>query len=292
MKTKRIFWNKLRILVTNKCNYRCPFCHNEGQSKEGKIDMMHLQEFSKLVDYLENEDISELHFSGGEPFLNPELVEMINYVDKNTTWGIGCATNLSKISDEQILELSSTRVKFNIQFPYANNDKFHSSTGNGDYAHILNRIQAVKQAGIPIGLNAVVQNENITEVKELLFFAIENEVPLKLLPQIGLNGSDKYNEHIYPLLNQYAIEQHDKGTGAHRWVVEKDGKTTSVLYINAPCFNKDINVCREFGELRIHPDMSLQPCILKDKTFELNMQDNKEKTIQLMTDLWNDFNHC
>lgn len=28
-----IGWNKFRILVTNRCNYHCPFCHNEGQDK-------------------------------------------------------------------------------------------------------------------------------------------------------------------------------------------------------------------------------------------------------------------
>ena len=30
---KSIKWDKLRVLVTNRCNYCCPFCHNEGQEK-------------------------------------------------------------------------------------------------------------------------------------------------------------------------------------------------------------------------------------------------------------------
>ena len=33
-------WTKYRVLVTNKCNYRCPFCHNEGQEKQQKTDLM------------------------------------------------------------------------------------------------------------------------------------------------------------------------------------------------------------------------------------------------------------
>lgn len=114
MINERNFWNKLRILVTNKCNYRCPFCHNEGQEKEGKTDVLSLKDFVRFIEIVKEQDISELHFSGGEPFLNNSIVDMIEYVDINTAWGIGCATNLSIITDEQIQRLSKTRIKFNI----------------------------------------------------------------------------------------------------------------------------------------------------------------------------------
>lgn len=289
---KRTFWNKLRILVTNKCNYRCPFCHNEGQEKEGKADMLQMKDFVRFVDYLADQDISELHFSGGEPFLNSQIVDMIEYVNERTDWGIGCATNLSRLSDEQIARLANTRVKFNIQFPYANSHMFRQSTGNGDYEHILNQILKVKNAGIRIGLNSVVQSEHFGDIMCLIDFAIENELPLKLLPQIGLEGSECFKEQIYPILQKICVEVKDKGTGALRWIVEKEGKQTIVLYIDSPCFAKDIDVCREFGELRVHPDLKLQPCILKSPAVQLDLEAGKEKVLNQMTNLWNDFDHC
>ena len=73
MINERNFWNKLRILVTNKCNYRCPFCHNEGQEKEGKTDVLSLKDFVRFIEFVKEQDISELHFSGGEPFLNTQV---------------------------------------------------------------------------------------------------------------------------------------------------------------------------------------------------------------------------
>lgn len=289
---ERTFWNKLRILVTNKCNYRCPFCHNEGQDKDGKADVLSLNDFVRFIDVVKEQDISELHFSGGEPFLNNLLVDMIEYVDQNTTWGIGCATNLSKITEEQIIRLSKTRVKFNIQFPFANSYKFRKSTGNGDYQHIINQITKVQDVGIRIGLNSVVQSGNLEDVKSLISFAIEHQLPLKLLPQIGLEESKNYKDEIYPLLQDICIEVKDKGTGALRWVVEKEGKRTVILYIDSPCFDHDIDECREFGELRVHPDLSVQPCIFKEPIIRLNLDEGKEKVISQMTNLWNDFKHC
>ena len=286
------FWNKLRILVTNKCNYRCPFCHNEGQDKDNSADVMKLTDFISFVDFMKDQPISELHFSGGEPFLNHEIVDMIEYADKNTTWGIGCATNLSRLTDEQIHRLANTRVKFNIQFPYADKDDFHKSTGTGSYSHIIEQITKVKKAGIRISLNSVVQSDDMKHIQNLINFAIKYQLPLKLLPQIGLDGSDKFKELIYPLLKETSIEVKDKGTGALRWIIEKEDKQTVVLYIDSPCFDKDITECREFGELRVHPDFTLQPCILRSSNVRLNLQEGKEKAIEQMTCLWNDFKHC
>ena len=53
-------WTKYRVLVANKCNYSCPFCHNEGQEKQTKADLMSLEDFKMLVDFLLTEDIEEL----------------------------------------------------------------------------------------------------------------------------------------------------------------------------------------------------------------------------------------
>lgn len=286
------FWNKLRILVTNKCNYRCPFCHNEGQTKDSHGGMMRLDDFTKLIDIIKGQTISELHFSGGEPFLNPHIVDMIEYVDNNTDWGLGCATNLSLISEEQISRLAKTRVKFNIQYPYADSEKFHISTGRGYYNHILKQIELIKSSGLRIGLNTVIQKDDLASTEEVINFALSNELPLKLLPQIGLEGSDHFKEMVYPILERLAVSVIDKGTGALRWTLEKEGKKTTVLYIDSPCFNKDIETCREFGELRILPDLRLQPCIFKDSDVKINLEDNAEDIINQMTELWKNFKHC
>ncbi|MGM9796913.1 MAG: radical SAM protein [Parabacteroides sp.] len=292
MREQRTFWDKLRILVTNTCNYRCPFCHNEGQSKSSRNDTMNFEDFKTFIDYLHELPLSEIHFSGGEPFLHSQIVDMIEYVDRQTNWGIGCATNLSRITREQIERLASTRVKFNIQFPYANSSSFRQSTGNGQFDHILNQIKNVRSHGIPLGLNMVVQNNDMTVIREMIDFTLTQQLPLKLLPQIGLEGSQHFHEQIYPLLEEVCIAKCDKGTGAIRWTIEKDGHRTHVLYIDSPCFDKDIEECRSFGELRIHPDFSMQTCILKDKQNQIDLTRDKEYTISQMTALWNDFKHC
>lgn len=285
-------WTKYRALVTNKCNYRCPFCHNEGQEKQQKTDLMSLEDFKKLVDMLAAEGIEEFNISGGEPFVNKHIVDMIEYADSQLTCDISCATNLSLIQLEQIERLAKTRIKFNIQFPFVTEKAFQGSTGNGKLTDILRNIQLVRKANIKIGLNTVIQNDNAEDYEQMIMFAIENELPLKLLPQIGGKDSDKYKQFITPVLVKHSVEFKNKGCGALKWVLEKDGHRTTVLYIDSPCFYHDIETCRNFAEIRIHPDLSAQTCILKESSEPLCFEKGNTFVKNQLQELWNDFTTC
>ena len=289
---KSIKWNKLRLLVTNGCNYRCPFCHNEGQKKNGHSGMMSIESFKQLISYMEGQDLSEINFSGGEPFLHKGIVDMIVYANDHMECDISCATNLSLISEQQIERLAKTRIKFNIQFPYVTENDFARSTGTGRLCNILDNIKAVKSAGIKIGLNMVIQSADTDSVKHMITFALQNELPLKLLPQIGLEGSDRFIDDIQPILEKYSLQFVNKGTGALRWTIGDDSHKTSVLYIDSPCFSRNIDTCKNYGEVRILPDFMLQSCILKEANERICLEKGREYVVEQFERLWNDFRHC
>lgn len=253
---------------------------------------MSVESFKQLVNYLDSQILSEINFSGGEPFLHKEIVDMIVYANDHMACDISCATNLSLITDEQIAHLAKTRVKFNIQFPFVSENDFARSTGTGKLCKVLDKIKAVKSAGIKIGLNTVIQSANNDTIEQMVMFALENELPLKLLPQIGLEGSDRFINDIQPILKKYAVEFVNKGTGALRWTIRNGSHQTSALYIDSPCFNQDIKTCRNYGEIRIHPNFMLQCCIMKGTKERLRLENGKEFVIDQFERLWNDFNHC
>lgn len=288
-----IIWDKLRILVTNGCNYRCPFCHNEGQTSKDRFNVMNLDNFKLLIDYLKDEEISEITFSGGEPFLNPNLIEMIKYVSERTNWEVSCASNLSLVTKERIQQLANIPLKFNIQFPFIDASKFQKSTGSSNLSRVMENIRLVRESGLEVGLNSVIQSDSKEDVKEMVEFALKEELPLKLLPQIGLPGSSDFKQFIFPILREYAVSYSDKGTGAIRWLLEKGNHRTSVLYIDSPCFSHDIKRCRNYSEIRILPDFSLQPCILREsETVKLDFTKEKECIKQQFRELWKNLKSC
>lgn len=68
---------ELRLIYTRECNYKCDFCHSEGiksyiQEKLSNDDLINLFKFISS-----NYNINSVHFTGGEPFLNNEIEDLI-----------------------------------------------------------------------------------------------------------------------------------------------------------------------------------------------------------------------
>jgi len=287
-----IGWDKIRILVTNKCNYRCAFCHNEGQKKESLLQNLKLKDFKLIVDALRNEPLSELNLSGGEPFLHPDIVEMLSYARENLKCDISCATNLSRIREEQINSLSGMNIKFNIQFPYVSPVDFRNSTVFGQIETVISNMDKSLSAGIGVGLNTVIQSYDPDRTRQLILFGIEREIPIKLLPQLGLEGSETFLRELKPIIECYAVDFKDKKTGALKWTLQHNGHKSSLVYIDSPCFTKDFESCKHFGELRIQPNLTLQSCIMKDANIRLELNSGNDNVTKQMETLWHSWTEC
>lgn len=291
------FWKILRVLTTNKCNYSCPFCHNEGQgSKENNVHILKFADFKVIIDSLRSSRLKEVHFSGGEPFLNPEIVEMICYTDKSTELEIGCATNISLLTEEIIKELAKTRIKLNIQFPSIENCEYKEITQNGNLDIVLENIQILKLHNIRFGLNHVITNNNSDRVNSVINFAQNHNCHLKLLPNLFDDHLSENKNEIYPLLDSISLNKIDKGTGAIKWILHsKDCSLTNMIYVEPPCYSGNFDHCKEFAEIRLLPDLRLQTCIKQVTPLELNceiLEENHEIINNRFQELWNNFISC
>jgi len=79
---------RITINLTSKCNLNCRLCPLSGMKKKGILSSNDLEIdfplslFKKLVDELcfyDNFRRIPIHISGGEPFLNPEIFEILRY---------------------------------------------------------------------------------------------------------------------------------------------------------------------------------------------------------------------
>lgn len=64
--------------IIEKCLNNCKFCSSNSDCN--KIQIIKFDEFKKVIDYfMSNGGIEELSLSGGEPFLHPDLLKMVEY---------------------------------------------------------------------------------------------------------------------------------------------------------------------------------------------------------------------
>lgn len=184
----------MHLIPTHKCNARCIMC---GLWKKGSNtgQELTLENFDKI---LENKLFSRLEYvgiSGGEPFLRPDLVELIDIYHNRcpslkrisiTTNGI--LTGLIKPAVERLLRLSRKKgVLLDISISFHGLDATLSYIYDVENAYekiqqtikVLKRLQ--QDGGLTISLNCVLLKRNIAEAPQLLKWANENKLPISFV---------------------------------------------------------------------------------------------------------------
>ena len=68
--------------VIQTCPNKCKFC--SSNSSQDKTTIISLEQFKRTVNHFLNQSgIEEISISGGEPFLHPDLFEMVKFCKEN-----------------------------------------------------------------------------------------------------------------------------------------------------------------------------------------------------------------
>ncbi|MDH3998022.1 MAG: radical SAM protein [Desulfuromonadales bacterium] len=155
----------LRLLINDKCNFNCHFCHNEFQ---GYTNRTSKQKFNiRKVCFL-YETLNSLHqvdivkFSGGEPLLEINQVTGISKVllEKYSVKPI-LLSNLRLITEESLLELKVSgigEIRVNMPSFTASTYTLHVGGNKHDYDAVVANMLKIAKHKIPISLNVVVSN--------------------------------------------------------------------------------------------------------------------------------------
>lgn len=290
------YWKIIRVLTTDTCNFNCAFCHNEGQQIKSTGTFLSLEQFSKIILALKDRPLREIQFSGGEPFLNNDTIKMIEWADENTSYEIGCATNMSLLDESKIRRLSKTRVTLNIQFPSTKNQEYNKITNSEESTNILDKLLLLQKLRVEFKLNFVWMKEDLPPLSDMLDFCIEKKFSLKILPYISPRTIKLNNyrnlavEHIGTRLGQ----PQKKGGGALRWTITNKNDSFVIKYVDSPCFDNDFVKCKDYAEIRLLPNLALQHCLLKPSKLNINKDElNSVEAISEKVDtLWKTFTNC
>ena len=76
----------LRISVTDRCNFRCPYCmpaeiYGEAYEFLPRADILTFEELTRLVGFFAELGVTKLRVTGGEPLMRNELPQLINMLN-------------------------------------------------------------------------------------------------------------------------------------------------------------------------------------------------------------------
>ncbi len=76
------------IILTDRCNFNCPYCRGVRKDCRGEMDLAQVKEIIWHWSPIKN-----IRFSGGEPTLYPYLIEVVNYAKRAGIQRIAISTN-------------------------------------------------------------------------------------------------------------------------------------------------------------------------------------------------------
>ncbi len=201
----------LRVIVTDECNYRCLFCHIEGEPLDSPIPpgmakslgYLSLEEYSLVAEAASRVGINKIKFTGGEPLLRGELPKIINvfreygsFNDLSLTTNGYLLKNLSSLLREAGLD------RLNVSLHTLRPETYKFITGVDAHQRVLQGIDKAIQTGYrQIKINMVVMRGiNDSEIPSMIEFAYRKGLVLQLieLHPVGL-GKENFGKYYVPL---------------------------------------------------------------------------------------------
>jgi GTP 3',8-cyclase len=272
--------NYLRISLTDKCNLRCVYCMPEDMTFRPRQDLLQDEEIDRLVRIFAELGFVKFRFTGGEPTVRANVVEIIRRTARTPgVRQVAMTTNgllLDKLA-QPLAEAGLQRV--NISIDTINPQKFKKLTRWGDVEDVWAGIHAAQAAGLGIKLNAVVvrnynDKEDVVDLARLTLFQPWQVRFIEMMPfgdvsdfqQAGIVPETELRATIAKSLGPLELIDNGRLDGEARLFRLEEGIGTLgfISSVTQP-------FCASCSRARLTADGRLRLCLLREK--EVNLMD-------------------
>jgi len=156
---------RMDLALTYRCNNNCYYCYTGGPQKVAELDTA---DWKRAIDILWDNGIPQVVFTGGEPTLREDLVELIDHAKEFVT---GLITNGRKLT---VLAQDLKRVDLDyIQVSLESSDAHvhdHMVGVDGAWQETTVGIKAAMTAGLEVITNTTLTKDNIEAFTDTINF--------------------------------------------------------------------------------------------------------------------------
>jgi GTP 3',8-cyclase len=185
----------LRVSVTDRCDFRCVYCMSEHMTFLPRQELLSLEELNRLCSAFIGKGVRKLRITGGEPLVRKNIMSLFHALSRHLRSGalddLTLTTNGSQLT-RFAGDLAAAGVKrINVSLDTLRPDRFHAITRWGDFAKVTEGIEAARQAGLAIKLNAVaLKGVNEDEYNDMISWAHGRGMDLTLIETMPMGEID------------------------------------------------------------------------------------------------------
>ena len=159
--------------MTHRCPLQCGYCSNPVEMERAGNELT-TDEWKKVLTELAEIGVLQVHFSGGEPSVRKDLVELVRHAND-----LGLYTNLITsavlITKERLTEIADAGLA-HIQISFQANDPALANRIGGfknGHSKKLDVAQWSRELGLPLTVNAVMHRQNLHELRDMIALAVQ-----------------------------------------------------------------------------------------------------------------------
>ncbi len=159
--------------LTYRCPLQCPYCSNPTDFANFLKNELSTSEWMRVFEEARELGALQLGFSGGEPLLREDLVELVGCA-KDLGYYTNLITSSVGMDEEKLSELKKAGLDhIQISFQASSEEINDYFAGAKSYQHKVRMAKLFKEYGFPVVLNIVIHRHNIDSIEDIIKMALE-----------------------------------------------------------------------------------------------------------------------
>ena len=166
--------------ITGNCNMNCHHCFME--SPQGKYGSQEWPVIEKFLEMFSKANVLQVSLTGGEPFISPDFLKIVDYLGKEKIRLIEIATNGSLITDDLLKKIKESGVSPDLKISFDGvgiHDKIRGT--HGMEGKVIEGIRKGIEAGFTVSVSTTMERDNISSLKDTLKLMKDLKVNVWLL---------------------------------------------------------------------------------------------------------------
>lgn len=268
---------KLRISITDRCNFKCTYCMPEHPIWEKKSNFLSFEELFAFCQIMVDAGIEQIRITGGEPLIRSGVIHFISQLQNLKTKGL---KRISLTTNGHYLTKYAHPLKLvglddlNVSLDTLNADQFLKITGN-KLSPVLDGIERAIKVGLNLKINTVLmKNINEDQILDLVAWSKERKIQIRFIEFMPLDGnalwtsSDVVNEQqiLSVLASKYIVNYVIQNSNPARLYSLDTNYSIGIISTVSNSF------CGQCDRIRITAKGELLNCLFAVKGMDLKQQ--------------------
>jgi cyclic pyranopterin phosphate synthase len=262
--------SKLRISVTDRCNFRCDFCMPQHPVWLPREEILSYEEITRLATVLSGMGVNRIRLSGGEPLMRPDVEDLVSMLVGVPGMKAVSMTTNGALLKEKARELKESGLStITVSLHSLKPELYHQLTGTRDmFWRVMEGIEEAKKVGFSrLKINCVVTRGcNEGEILDFARLAHDGNMTVRFIEYMPFDGTklwdhermvsgDEILERVRSRYELVQLEREHGSTAAHYGFREGSSGEIGVITSMSKPF------CSDCDRIRLKADGKIVPCL-------------------------------